>query len=400
MTALRQFLLTRRQLAGLLVAVFVANYLETQWEEAFKNPATHALGERFSQAFLEMEGGFHFGSAEQAGPWMVVGYSFSYFALFPLMLLGSVAACWRRESTGALRIFSVAVAVNYLMALPFFVFMPVPERWAFPGAKATLLSDLISSKLIEVVRPISGLDNCFPSMHAALSVLVILLAYWCRSRWRHCVACLGATIILSTFFLGVHWIPDIVMGAACAGLSFAAAVGLNHRLFPQEAHRAPRRRMHPRLSPATTSPFLRPATAKLVFISYRREGGSRLARVVQMELERRGFPCFLDVDDLGAEHFDDRLLLEIERAPNCVVVLAPGSLDRCHRPDDWMRREIVHALAKGRNVVPLMADDFRFPKEEELVEELRNLPRLNGVSYSHEYFMAAFDKLAGFLKRK
>jgi len=119
-----------------------------------------------------------------------------------------------------------------------------------------------------------------------------------------------------------------------------------------------------------------------------------------MELERRGFACFLDVDDLGAEHFDDRLLREIERAPNFVVVLAPGSLERCRRQDDWLRREIVHALTHHRNVVPLLADGFRFPTDGELAEELHDLPRLNGVTYSHEYFSAAFDKLEGFLKRK
>ena len=296
---------------------------------------------------------------------------------------------------GAFRVFALSVALNYLLALPFYLFMPVPERWAFPGAKATLLSDLLSTKLIEAVRPISGLDNCFPSMHVALTLLVVLLAYWGRARWRHSVACLGGTIILSTFFLGIHWIPDIVMGAATASLSFAGAVKLNRTWFRPEHPLAVRART------ASTPPIppLRTGSTKLVFISYRREGGSRLARVVQMELERRGFPCFLDVDDLGAEHFDERLLQEIERAPNTVVVLAPGSLDRCRRQDDWLRREIEHALRHSRNIVPLLADGFQFPPEAEMPANLQDLQRLNGVVYSHEYFIAAFDKLEGFLKR-
>jgi hypothetical protein len=294
-------------------------------------------------------------------------------------------------------VFSFAVTFNYLAALPFFLFLPVPERWAYPAAKAPLMSDLLSTRLIEIVRPISGLDNCFPSMHVALSAQVIMLAYWSRSRWRHSVLCLGGTVILSTFYLGIHWVPDLVMGLATAGLSFALAVRLNRRWY--QAARPPAR-------PSTRTPWrskppfavARPPTEKLVFISYRREGGSRLARVVQMELERRGYPCFLDVDDLGAEHFDERLLREIERAPNLVLVLAPGSLERCRRPDDWLRREIVHALKHGRNIVPLMADGFQFPDVETLPEELQSLQRLNGVVYSHEYFNAAFDRLEGFLR--
>jgi hypothetical protein len=235
-------------------------------------------------------------------------------------------------------------------------------------------------------------------MHVALATLVALLAYWSRSPWRHAVLCLAGLVGFSTFFLGIHWVPDMAMGLATAGLSFALAVRLNRRWYREER---PRAAGATRLPWRTAAPFAaaRPTTKKQVFISYRREGGSRLARVVQMELERRGLACFLDVDDLGAEHFDDRLLREIERAPNFVLVLAPASLERCRRQDDWLRREIVHALKHGRNIVPLLADGFQFPAPSELPDELQSLHRLNGVMYSHEYFNAAFDKLEGFLRR-
>jgi hypothetical protein len=397
----RQLFAGRAALVAFLGALFVANYVETQLEEWFKGPATYALGYRVAQAFHEIEGGISFAGAERVSRLAVGGFALAYFAVLPLLLAGAVVASWRRPDARELRVFSFAVAGNYLLALPFFLFLPVPERWAFPGAKAALLSDLLSTRLIELVRPISGLDNCFPSMHVALAAQVVLLAYWSRSRWRHSVLCFAGTVMLSTFFLGIHWVPDIVVGLATAGLSFGLAVRLNRRWYgearPEEA--APRRpgsRPPGRTVPAF--PVSRPATGKLVFISYRREGGSRLARVVQMELERRGYPCFLDVDDLGAEHFDERLLREIEGAPNLVLVLAPGSLDRCRRADDWLRREVTHALRHGRNIVPLMADGFHFPELDTLPEELRSLPRLNGVVYSHEYFGAAFDKLEGFLR--
>lgn len=396
MTGVRQYFVTRSQLAGLLAAVFAANFIETQLEEWLKSPGSYALGLRMAQAFHEIEGGLNFAGAEHVGRWAVGGYALAYFVVLPALLIAAAVNCWRREHPQALRVFSFAIALNYLLALPFYLFLPVPERWSFPAAKATLLSDLLSTRLIEVVRPISGLDNCFPSLHVALSVQVILLGYWAHSRWRHSILCCAGTVILSTFFLGIHWLPDMAMGLATAGLSFGLAVRLNRRWYGEIQPRLP-----PRPVTRTAAPFsaTRSPHGKLVFISYRRDGGSRLARVVQMELERRGYPCFLDVDDLGAEHFDERLLREIERAPNFVLILAPGSLDRCHRPDDWLRREIVHAVKHGRNIVPLVADDFQFPAASALPDDLQSLPRLNGIVYSHEYFNAAFDKLAGFLKR-
>lgn len=412
MTAARTWFLTRGQLTGLLLAVFVGNFVETQLEEVLKTPAGYALGYRIAQAFHELEGGLNFGGAGRVSRWAVGGYAIAYFVLFPLLLAGAVAAWWRREQVRVYRVFSFAVALNYLMALPFFLFFPVPERWAYPGARATLLSDLLSTRLIELVRPISGLDNCFPSMHVALGAQVVLVAYWSRSRWRHSLACLAGLVAISTFFLGIHWLPDLVMGLATAGLSFALAVRAARRWYGDErpgvrpVAPGPSGSRFPWRPPAagsrspwrSASPFGfgRPAV-KQVFISYRRDRTAGLARVVQMELERRGYPCFLDVDDLGAEHFDERLLREIEQAPNFVLVLAPGSLDRCRDPEDWMRREITHALKHGRNIVPLVAEGFQFPRTAELPPELESLQRLNAVVYSHEYFNASFDRLEEFL---
>ena len=48
--------------------------------------------------------------------------------------------------------------------------------------------------------------------------------------------------------------------------------------------------------------------ATFAFISYRRETGADTARLIRAELLSRGMKTFLDVDDLGSFHFDERLL--------------------------------------------------------------------------------------------
>src|SRR5262249_11265661 len=66
----------------------------------------------------------------------------------------------------------------------------------------------------------------------------------------------------------------------------------------------------------------------LAFISYRREGGAELARLIKLGLAGRGVRGFLDVDDLGPSPFGAQLLDTIRKAPHFVVVLTPGCLDR------------------------------------------------------------------------
>ena len=134
------------------------------------------------------------------------------------------------------------------------------------------------------------------------------------------------------------------------------------------------------------------------FISYRREGASEIARAIRSELLRRGIATFLDVDDLRSHYYDERLLREIEAAPNFLLILSPGCLDRCVDPEDWLRKEVVHAMRHGRNIVPVLTQGFDFPRPAELTAELRDLPRYNCVEYSHAYFSATIQKLVDFMK--
>ncbi|MDM8524877.1 toll/interleukin-1 receptor domain-containing protein [Desulfococcaceae bacterium HSG8] len=89
---------------------------------------------------------------------------------------------------------------------------------------------------------------------------------------------------------------------------------------------------------------IRPENDYDIFISYRREGGSDKARLFQQALSERGLKVFLDVDELRAGYFDEKLLRVIENTPGFLLILSAGSLDRCKNPGDWLRREIEHAV--------------------------------------------------------
>jgi hypothetical protein len=129
-----------------------------------------------------------------------------------------------------------------------------------------------------------------------------------------------------------------------------------------------------------------------VFISYRRHLGSDLAQLVRRELVARGFRVFLDVRDLHAGRFDETLLRQIEQSAHFVPLLTPGALDRVQDDSDWMRREIAHALACRRPVVPLAVAGFEFPPK--LPADLAELPRQQWVRYAHEFSDEAIDRLS------
>lgn len=406
MRGLRELFRTRGGLLLLPLAVAGAALAQAQAEAARWSPEAYALGHRVAQALQELEGGLDFSGAEAVPAWAVVALTGAYYLLQPALLAGALWIWFQAPTARPLRLLAGSVAVAYALALPFHLLLPVPERWAFPGSGAMLLSDRWGEGWIRAARLWSSPDDGFPSLHAALAAVVVIVAYAVRARWRHVVLCLGGLAASSSFFLGIAWLPGLAMGVAVAGLAFALAVRWARAWYPEEwpAPRVPGPNANP--LPAgpgprwtdTAFPFLRPGRQRRVFISYRRDGASDLARVVRMELERRGYPCFLDVDDVGAGRFDARLLQEIEAAPNFVLVLAAGSLDRCGEPDDWLRREIAHAVRHGRRIVPLVAEGFQFPADADLPPEVARLAGLNAVVYSHAYFGASFDRLEEFLR--
>jgi membrane-associated phospholipid phosphatase len=208
----------------LLAAVFAVNLLQTALDRLTTPSSLGAQGGYpVAEAFRWFERYLSFEGHDATNAVAYVGYSVSYFFVFPAMLVGVALALARRRDPRPYRTLSLAVAINYLVSLPFFFFLPVPERWFQPQTSAILLSDKWSDALIEAIRPMSGLDNSFPSFHVSLTVLVVTACYVFDVRLRTCVAALGATVVLSTFVLGIHWLPDIIAGACLGVISLLSA---------------------------------------------------------------------------------------------------------------------------------------------------------------------------------
>lgn len=233
---------TRPGLAALLAAVFAVNLVETTLETrlAGRLPATGALRLELARAAHWFEGHATFAGHELANRGVVLGYTSAYFFIFPLLLLGVGVALARRRDIRPFRVLSLAAVINYAVCLPFFLFFPVPERWWYADAGAVLLSDLWSVRLIDTIRPISGLDNSFPSVHVSLTVLAVLASFAFRLRLRWTVLYLGAAVVLATLVLGIHWLADVIAGAAAGVLSLAMAWRVDERLARADPQAVPR----------------------------------------------------------------------------------------------------------------------------------------------------------------
>jgi hypothetical protein len=100
----------------------------------------------------------------------------------------------------------------------------------------------------------------------------------------------------------------------------------------------------------------------------------------------------MDVDNIPPGL--DFLRVVHERLGQCDIVLTvigKGWLDarpRLDDPQDFVRIEIETSLNQEKRVIPVLVDEARMPRADELPEAIRPLARLNAVRLRHERFRA------------
>ena len=133
---------------------------------------------------------------------------------------------------------------------------------------------------------------------------------------------------------------------------------------------------------------------KTVFISYRRNVSAFVARSIFMDLREHGYDVFMDVESIDSGTFDTIILNQIAARAHFLIILTPGSAERLDEPGDWLRREIEHAIDLKRNIVPVLANDFKFGNYKRyFTGRLSKLPRYNALTVPYDFFDAAMDKL-------
>lgn len=134
-----------------------------------------------------------------------------------------------------------------------------------------------------------------------------------------------------------------------------------------------------------------------VFISYRRDAYDS-ANLIATRLKVEGFRVFFDLEAMRSGKFNEQLYSVIEECKDFVLVLSPDALDRCHNEEDWVRKEILYAMERKKNIVPVLLVGFQWPAP--MPECLSDLQMYQGVAASKDFFDLAMQRLQGYLKSR
>ncbi|MDA8234897.1 MAG: phosphatase PAP2 family protein [Clostridia bacterium] len=158
-----------------------------------------------------------------AAPWTTEIFTFIYVFVYPAVIGASLIGYNFNRDSVLVRTLFYAFVLNYLFALPFYLFFPVKEAWTH-NQDIKLLIDTVYPAYHTQYRLVSGLDNSFPSLHTSVSVTMALLAGISGRRvWAWLVGIFALLTVFSTLYLGIHWVSDVVAGVGLAVTSFLLA---------------------------------------------------------------------------------------------------------------------------------------------------------------------------------
>lgn len=147
-----------------------------------------------------------------------------------------------------------------------------------------------------------------------------------------------------------------------------------------------------------------------VFISYRREDSQGAAGRLYGDLRRvlgKEF-VFRDIDAIkpGAD-FATEITDTIDRCDTLVALIGHKWIEaqdedgnrRLDDPRDFVRTEIATALTAGKIVIPLLVDEARMPRENELPDPLRGLAHRNALQISDFRWDYDLGRLVSLIRR-
>jgi len=222
----RRMLADRRYLVPFLgvVALPALDVLETRYDDAI----TAALGWDLTHLVHRLEGDAAAVFQRADALPVIWASAFAYIIVLPVLLAAPLVLAAAEERLGDFRALAAGIIANYVIAIPFYLLVPVKEMWAGNPGKVRLLLDEVSPAIMEAYRKNSALDNCFPSLHTSLAVTVAIIA--ARGERRPVAAgiwILATAVALSTLHLGIHWATDaaagVILAAVCARIGFRMA---------------------------------------------------------------------------------------------------------------------------------------------------------------------------------
>jgi len=192
----------------LIILVVIVQLLEVNIIDSY---TTSLIGQDFTAAIKSIENGAVYWFSQHWTPMLLYFFVFIYIGLYPFLLWFSLLYFLITDEKKAMRTFAYCLIGIYAIALPFYLFFPITNVYTYYGLTSAL--DLAIPTVEQFFYTTTTNNNCFPSLHVAISILITKTASYTRNkRLIYLTYFCAIGVICAVIYLAIHWITDVLAG--------------------------------------------------------------------------------------------------------------------------------------------------------------------------------------------
>ena len=196
----------------IIIVIVAVHLLEVK---ILDQSATNLIGHNFTFNFQIIEDGIVYWFSQNWTPAFLYFFVFIYIVLYPFTLWFSLLYFLIADERIAMKTFAYSLTLIYAIALPFYLFLPVTNVYIYYESTSAL--NTVIPGVEQFFYATTTDNNCFPSLHVAISLLVVkTVSLTTNKRFIYLAYFCAICVICSVIYLAIHWITDVIGGILLA----------------------------------------------------------------------------------------------------------------------------------------------------------------------------------------
>jgi membrane-associated phospholipid phosphatase len=204
----------RKQLPYLLIIIGVVTFHLIQ-VNLLDPLVTDWVGIDFANNIQSYEGEIVYSFYRYWNPILIYFFVIMYIVVYPFTLWFAPLYFLFNDEKKSMKNLSYGLLIIYIVALPFYMFLPVTNVYNYYGLESSL--EAVIPSVENFFYTTTTLNNCIPSLHTAMTILIAWSVYLTgNKKLLYFSIFTMICVFIAVVFLIIHWITDVIFGALLA----------------------------------------------------------------------------------------------------------------------------------------------------------------------------------------
>lgn len=172
---------------------------------------TNWVGYDYANIIKNLENGFVYSFTNYWVSGLIYFFVIIYIFVYVFTLWFAPLYFIIADKKQSLKTLAYGLLIIYLVALPFYLFLPISNVYTYYNSPSALETVMPSIEKFFYVTTTT--NNCLPSLHTAMSILVAYcFSLTGNKKLKYFGIFVAITVIISVVYLSIHWFIDVFTG--------------------------------------------------------------------------------------------------------------------------------------------------------------------------------------------